>query len=63
MDAITSATSLAAQSMRLADSLGTLRAGALADVIAVRGNPLADFGAMRRVVFVMKDGRIYRNGP
>ncbi len=63
MDAIISATSLAAQSMRLADSLGTLRAGYLADVVAVRGNPLADFSAMRRVVFVMRDGRVHRNTP
>ena len=57
MDAITSATSLAAQSMKLGDSIGTLKPGMLADVIAVRGDPLTDFTAMRRVVFVMRDGR------
>ena len=61
MDAITSATSLAAQSMKLAESIGTLKPGMLADVIAVRGDPLTDFTTMRRVVFVMKDGRVYRN--
>jgi imidazolonepropionase-like amidohydrolase len=61
MDAILSATSLAALSMRLADSLGTISTGRLADVIAVRGNPLADIAAMRDVVFVMKDGRIHRH--
>jgi imidazolonepropionase-like amidohydrolase len=61
MDAITSATSLAAQSMKLGDSIGTLKPGMLADIIAVRGDPLTDFTAMRRVVFVMKDGRVYRN--
>lgn len=61
IDAITAATSLAAQSMQLADSLGTLAAGKLADVIAVAGDPLQDITALRRVVFVMKGGRVYRN--
>lgn len=63
MDAITSATSLAAQSLKLADSIGSLKPGLLADVIAVRGDPLADFTAMKRVIFVMKDGRVHRNTP
>ena len=62
MDAIVSATSRAAESMKLGDSIGTLKSGLLADIIAVRGDPLADFTAMRRVVFVMRDGKIYRNG-
>lgn len=63
MDAITSATSLAAESMKLGSSVGMLKAGLLADIIAVRGDPLADFTALRRVVFVMKDGRIYGHTP
>jgi imidazolonepropionase-like amidohydrolase len=63
MDAIMSATSLAAQSMALGDSIGTLKPDMVADVIAVRGNPLADFTAMRRVIFVMRDGLVYRNTP
>jgi imidazolonepropionase-like amidohydrolase len=63
MDAIVSATSLAAESMKLADSVGTLKPGLLADVIAVAGDPLTDFTAMRRVVFVMRGGRVYRNSP
>jgi imidazolonepropionase-like amidohydrolase len=61
MDAIAAATSVAAQSMGLADSLGTLAPGKLADVIAVAGNPLTDFTALRRVVFVMKGGRVYKH--
>jgi imidazolonepropionase-like amidohydrolase len=32
-----------------------------ADVIAVQGNPITDFTAMKRVVFVMRDGRVFRN--
>ena len=63
MDAIVSATSRAAESMKLGDSIGTLKSGLLADIIAVRGDPLADFTAMRRVVFVMRDGKVYRNAP
>jgi imidazolonepropionase-like amidohydrolase len=63
MDAITSATSLAAESMKLGDSIGTLQAGLLADIIAVRGDPLTDFTAMRRVVFVMRDGQVVRRTP
>ncbi len=61
LDAITSATGLAAQSMQLSDSLGTLAPNKIADIIAVAGNPLADFTAMRHVMFVMKGGIIYKN--
>ncbi len=61
LDAITAATGLAAQSMGLADSLGTLAPNKIADVIAVAGNPLTDFTALRRVTFVMKNGMIYKN--
>ena len=61
MAAIASATSVAAQSMGMADSLGTLAAGKVADIIAVAGNPLTDFTSLRRVVFVMKGGRVYKN--
>lgn len=61
LDAIAAATSVAAQSLKIDDAVGTLATGMQADVIAVSGNPLQDFTAMRRVVFVMKAGRIYRN--
>jgi imidazolonepropionase-like amidohydrolase len=47
--------------MKMGDSIGTLKPGLLADIIAVRGDPQADFTAMRRVVFVMRDGRVYRH--
>ena len=61
MDAIVSATSLGARALGMADSLGTIAVGKLADLIAVEGDPSRDIEALRRVVFVMKDGRVYRN--
>src|SRR6476661_3443610 len=62
MDAIVAATSLNAEALGLADRIGTVATGMEADLIAVDGNPLADITALQRVVFVMKGGRVYRNG-
>lgn len=59
--AIRSATVVAADLMRLEGKVGTIAAGAFADLIAVAGNPLADIEALKRCVFVMKGGRIYRD--
>lgn len=61
MDAIISATSLNAKALGMADSLGTVAPGKLADLIAVQGDPSRDIEALGRVVFVMKDGHVYRN--
>jgi imidazolonepropionase-like amidohydrolase len=61
MDAIVSATSLAAQSLNLGDRIGTVAPGFEADLVAVEGNPLDDITAVRRVVFVMKGGTVYKN--
>ncbi len=60
MDGIISATSLAAESMRLGDRIGSLVAGYEADIIAVSGNPLDDIAKMRTVVFVMKGGVVHK---
>ena len=62
MDAITSATSLSAESLNLSDRVGTLAPGMEADLIAVDGAPIKDITTLRRVIFVMKRGRIYK-GP
>lgn len=59
--AILSITSLAAESLGLADKIGSLARGMNADIIAVEGDPLKDITALRRVVFVMKDGKVYKN--
>lgn len=61
MDAIVSGTSMAAESLGMADKIGTIAPGLEADLVAVDGNPLEDITAVRRVVFVMKGGRVYRN--
>ena len=59
--AIISATSLAAESLHLGDKIGALAPGMEADLIAVDGDPLRDPTALRRVVFVMRGGKVYKN--
>lgn len=61
MEAIASATSVAAEFLGIADTHGSLEAGKQADVIAVAGDPLRDIRAMERVVFVMKGGTVYKS--
>jgi imidazolonepropionase-like amidohydrolase len=61
MDAIISGTSRAAESMQLQNQIGTMAPGFEADLIAVDGDPSEDIAALRRVVFVMKGGRVYKN--
>ncbi len=54
------ATALNAKTFHL-DSLGQLKKGFLADIIAVQGNPVENIKNMRNVKFVMKDGEVYKN--
>jgi len=63
MAAIISATSLAAESLGLADQIGSVRPGYQADLIAVVGNPLEDITSVRHVKFVMKGGVVYKFDP
>ncbi len=60
MDAIISATSMSAEALNLGNEIGTVAAGYQADLVATEGNPLDDITAVRRVVFVMKGGRIFK---
>jgi imidazolonepropionase-like amidohydrolase len=60
MQAIKSATSVAARLLDREDSLGTVAAGHYADMVAVRGDPLADITELERVRWVMKGGTVYR---
>ncbi len=61
MDAIISGTSVAAESLRLGDKIGSIAPNMAADIVAVEGDPLKDITAVRRVVFVMRDGKVYKN--
>ena len=61
MEAIQSATSQAAEMLGNKGQLGVIEAGALADVVAVSGNPLKNINELETVKFVMKDGVVYKN--
>ena len=59
--ALLAGTSVAADLLGMANKVGTLEVGKMADVVAVPGNPLNDIKATQSVMFVMKDGVVYRN--
>ncbi len=61
MAAMVSANSLAAEALGMADEIGSISPGHEADIIALDGDPLKDISAVRRVVFVMKGGVVYKN--
>ena len=61
MDALTSATSRAAESLALGDQIGAVRPGHQADLVAISGNPLDDITTVRNVRFVMKGGVVYKS--
>jgi imidazolonepropionase-like amidohydrolase len=57
-DAILAGTRTAAELLGLADEIGTIERGKIADLVAVEGNPLDDIGVLTRPVFVMHDGEV-----
>ena len=59
IDAIFAATSIAAEVLNQED-LGKIKKGMKADIVAVNGNPLKDIAVTKNVVFVMKDGVVYK---
>jgi imidazolonepropionase-like amidohydrolase len=60
MDAIVSLTSMSAESLRMKDTIGAIAPGLQADLVAVDGDPTMDITTLRRVVFVMRGGTVYR---
>src|SRR5438445_4209394 len=63
IDALKAATANDAELLGTGQKVGTLEKGKLADVIAMPGDPTSDITATERVFFVMKEGKIIRNGP
>ena len=61
MAALVSANSLAAEALHIQDRAGSIAPGLDADIIALDGDPLKDITAVRRVVFVMKGGKVFVN--
>jgi len=61
MAAMVSANSLAAEALGMGNQIGSIAQGLEADIIAVDGDPVKDITAVRRVVFVMKGGIVYKN--
>jgi imidazolonepropionase-like amidohydrolase len=60
-DALRDTTAVNAKSLELDRQIGTIAPGMEADLIAVDGDPLKDITALRRVMFVMKHGVVYKN--
>lgn len=60
-EAIKSATVAASDLLRISDLYGTLESGKMADIVAVKGNPLEDITILQKVSFVMKDGKVFKN--
>lgn len=63
IDALKSATANDAELLGIGQKVGTLEKGKLADIIAMPGDPTSDITATERVSFVMREGKIIRNGP
>ena len=61
MEAIQSATIVAATVLDMKPELGSIEVGKLADIIATEGDPLSNVATLMMVTFVMKDGKIYKN--
>ena len=61
MQAIQSATTVAAEMLEKSNDFGTIEAGKFADIIAVTNDPLKDISELERVKFVMKNGEIFKN--
>jgi imidazolonepropionase-like amidohydrolase len=62
MDAIKSATSRPAEMLDMQGQIGAVTPGALADIVAVNGDPVRDVKVLENVQFVMKSGKVFKSG-
>jgi imidazolonepropionase-like amidohydrolase len=61
LDLLRAATTVNARALHMENEIGSIRPGLKADLMAVRGDPSKNIAELRKVVFVMKDGTVYRN--
>jgi imidazolonepropionase-like amidohydrolase len=61
LDVLRSATSINADVFGYGDKIGRIKKGLFADIIAVKGDPSVDIHSIRNNIFIMKNGKIYRN--
>ncbi len=61
MRAIQTATSVAAELLRMEDEIGAVKTGLQADLVAVAGDPLEDVSLLQDVPFVMKGGQVFKS--
>jgi imidazolonepropionase-like amidohydrolase len=61
MQAIKSATTVAAELLDMKGQIGEITPGAFADIVALKEDPLKEISALEKMSFVMKDGKVYRN--
>jgi imidazolonepropionase-like amidohydrolase len=61
MQAIQAATLEASKLLGIDDRLGTLEEGKLADLVAVKGDPIKNISLMKKMAFVMKEGQLFKN--
>jgi imidazolonepropionase-like amidohydrolase len=62
MQAIQAATLEASKLLKINDKLGTIEEGKLADIVAVKGDPIENISLMKKIAFVMKGGEVFKNG-
>jgi len=61
LEALQAATIRGAELLNWSDRIGTIESGKFADIIAIDGDPMQDINAIEKVVFVMKDGAVFKN--
>jgi len=60
MAAIQSATIETAKLLTIDDTLGSIEESKIADIIAIKGDPLEDISLLKSIALVMKDGKVYK---